>query len=487
VFLQGCKSTAKGGGHEAHEGEIKVQLTAYTSQYEVFGETDPLVADRECTLLAHFTRLSDFKPVVVRKASLSLTVDGETVEATTSRPLRPGICQFAFMPKTAGKGRMTISIDTDRTDRITIDDLTVHPSEEVAHRAESAAQPQLLAVTFTKEKSWKVDFATDRPQVGAFGEVIKTFAQIQSAQGDEVIVTAKADGMVNFSGEQVLEGKSLTAGQGIFSISGGGLAENNMGVRFAEAQNNFERAQTEYKRAKDLAKDRIVSEKDLLTAKTEYENTRAAYDNLKGNFIAAGQVVTAPITGFIKQVFVKNGQFVTAGQAIVTVSQNRKLLLRADVRQKFAAKLGSIVSATIRTLHDNRSYTLEELNGKILSYGHSVNPDNYLVPINVQIDNLGHLLPGGFVEIRFKTAGGSSTLSVPDTAILEEQGNCFVFVQLNPEQFEKREIRIGDGDGLRTEVLAGLTRSDRVVTKGAIWVKLAESSGALDPHAGHVH
>lgn len=66
-------------------------------------------------------------------------------------------------------------------------------------------------------------------------------------------------------------------------------------------------------------------------------------------------------------------------------------------------------------------------------------------------------------------------------------GNYFVYVQLTPEFFEKREVKIGDTDGVRTAILSGLNESERVVSKGAILVKLAQSTGALDAHAGHVH
>jgi hypothetical protein len=53
--------------------------------------------------------------------------------------------------------------------------------------------------------------------------------------------------------------------------------------------------------------------------------------------------------------------------------------------------------------------------------------------------------------------------------------------------FEKREVKIAGTDGLQTEVISGLNADERIVTQGAMQVKLAKSTGALDPHAGHVH
>ena len=70
---------------------------------------------------------------------------------------------------------------------------------------------------------------------------------------------------------------------------------------------------------------------------------------------------------------------------------------------------------------------------------------------------------------------------------MEEQGVFFVFVQITPELFEKREVIKGASDGLKTEIIQGIIENDRIVTRGTMMVKLSQESGALDPHAGHVH
>jgi hypothetical protein len=42
-------------------------------------------------------------------------------------------------------------------------------------------------------------------------------------------------------------------------------------------------------------------------------------------------------------------------------------------------------------------------------------------------------------------------------------------------------------DGIRIEILSGLDKDEKIVTQGAVSVKLSQSAGALDPHAGHAH
>ena len=93
----------------------------------------------------------------------------------------------------------------------------------------------------------------------------------------------------------------------------------------------------------------------------------------------------------------------------------------------------------------------------------------------------------GYVELYLKTTTNTNALIVPNTSLIEDQGNFFVYVQINPELFEKREIKIGSSDGLKTEIISGINKNERVVTKGAIFLKLAQATGTLDANSGHNH
>jgi RND family efflux transporter MFP subunit len=348
-------------------------------------------------------------------------------------------------------------------------------------------------VVFTKEQSWKVDFATAEARREPFGQIIRTTAQIQPSQGDERIITAKVSGIVetwraaSLPNDNLVAGKSVNAGQALFSIDASGMADNNLAVRLAEAENEYIRAKAEYERKTALAKENIVSQSDLLQAKTDFANAEANYNNLRNNFSAGRQSVSSPIGGFVTRVLVQNGQYVEAGQPVLVVSQNRDLFITAELQPRFFDILGNITSANIRTLNNNRIYTLEELGGRVLSYGKTADVNNPLIPVIFQVNTRAGLLPGSFVEMFIKTQTNAQAVTVPNEAIIEEMGNYFVFVQLTPEFFEKTSIKKGVTDGIRTEITEGVSAGDRVVSKGAILVKLAQASGALDPHAGHVH
>lgn len=342
-------------------------------------------------------------------------------------------------------------------------------------------------VAFSNAQGLKVGLTLEKVSPRPFGQVIKTSAQVLSSQGDEREATATASGVVVFSNTNLVEGAVVKAGQQLFVIESSGMADNNMSVRLQEAAANYRATKATYERKQTLAEDKIVSQADLEQAHAAYETAKAVYDNLKSNFSKKGAIVRAPISGYVQRINVSNGGYVEVGQSVVTVSQNRDLLLRAEVQPRYYSNLKNIKGVNIRIPGDDRVYTLEELGGSLISYGKTTNSDCPLVPVTFRIRNIGQLLSGSFVTAYIVTQSEREVLSVPNESVVEEMGSYFLFVKVHDGEYEKRSVTLGTTDGLRTEVTSGLEAGEVVVTKGASMVRLAQNGAALDPHAGHVH
>ena len=319
------------------------------------------------------------------------------------------------------------------------------------------------------------------------GSLIPTVARIEAVPTAQNEIIAKASGIVSFENKNVVEGLPVEEGEALFSIESGGLLENNINQYISEVASDYEKARKDYERKKALAEDKIVSESELLEAKTTYEKALVNYQQVQDNFAGDRQIVRAPVSGYVKQVNVQNGQYVEAGQALLSVSQNQKLLLKAELPPRQYPLLKHLTEVNIREMNASRTYSLQEVHGNLVSVGQSTSPESPLVPVTFEIDNVFDAIPGGFVNLYLKTSGQTPRLSVPNTALVEEMGNYFVFVQLTPELFEKRSVTIGANDGFRTEIKEGLEDGERIVSKGAQIIKLSQGTGTLDPHAGHAH
>ena len=357
-----------------------------------------------------------------------------------------------------------------------------HGAEGHDHEAETAEHAHSDEIILTPEKARAAGVQTDIVRPGNFTQVIKTSGQVLAAQGDERVAVATVAGVVSFKGK-VTEGMSVREGMPLVLLSSGNIAE---GDPVQKARVAYEVSKKEYERMQALVESRIVSEKDFAQAKQAYENARISYEAVAKNHTDRGQAVTAPIGGYVKSLLVKEGDYVTVGQPLVSITQNRRLFLRADVSEKYYASLPAITSANFCTPYNSKVYALQDLNGRLLSYGKASGEGSYYIPVTFEFDNRGDVVPGSFVEIYLLARPMEGVISVPRSALTEEQGSFYVYLQLDEECYRKQLVTLGADNGQRVQVLSGLKAGDRLVTRGAYQVKLAGAANALPAHS-HEH
>lgn len=355
-----------------------------------------------------------------------------------------------------------------------------HDHEAEIHAEEKTAHSDEIVLTPEKAKAAGVEAEVIHP--GAFREVIQAGGQILSAQGQEATVVAASSGVVFFS-RKIAEGIEVGQGSELLSVSAEHIQEGDP-VRKAKVA--YEKAKEEYERAEKLVGSQIVSQKEFAALREAYQNARLAYEALLPSKSGKGVAVKAPIGGFVKNCLVKEGDYVTVGQPLMTVTQMRRLMLKADVSERYYAQLPRIVSANFKTPYNNKVYCLENLGGKVLSFGKSSGDMSYYVPVTFEFDNRGDMVPGAFVEVFLLSGERQGVISLPESALTEEQGLYFVYLKLDDECYKKQEVQLGTSNGERVEILSGLKDGDTVVTRGAIHVKLAAASNAIPAHS-HNH
>ena len=357
-----------------------------------------------------------------------------------------------------------------------------HDHEHADHNHESEEAKHSDEIIFPKAQAAKTTFEVREIQPASFNQVVKTTGQILAAPGDEAVIVATSNGVVSFTSNKLTEGTKVQKGQSLFQISSKNIAE---GDYYTKVKATYEAAKASYDRAESLVKDKIISQKEFENTKLEFENAKTAYDAVSNNKTAKGVSVNAPINGHVKNILVKEGEYITIGQPLATVSQNQRLVLRAEVSQRYYNAMQSIKSANFKTPYDNKVYSLEDLNGRLLSFGKTSNENSFFIPVSFEFDNKGEVIPGSFVEVYLISAPIENTLSIPVSALTNEMGIHYVYVQIDEEGYRKQEVALGANNGKEVQIIKGLHPGDRVVTQGAYQVKMASASGAI-PH-GHSH
>lgn len=338
-------------------------------------------------------------------------------------------------------------------------------------------------IIFKEELAKAVGLQTKVVEPAPFTDVIKTSGSILAAQGDETTVVATVPGIVTFGNLSFVDGAAVRKGQAILSLASNTLSDGNVAAR---AKYAYENAKKEYERMEQLVGDKIVSAKDFEQARLNYENAKVAYEAVAGKQTANGVSVVSPMNGYLKNLQVKEGDYVAVGQPLATISQNSRLVLRAEVSEKYYQYLPAVQSANFRTPYDDKVYKLSDLHGRMLSFGKASDANSFYIPVTFEFDNKGAVIPGSFVEIYLLTSPMEEVLSVPVSALIEEQGVYSVFIRLDEEGYQKREVKLGANNGSEVQILSGLKPGETVVTQGAYQIKLASASNAIPAHT-HNH
>lgn len=490
-FLSGCgHSHDHDHGHDEAEEPEPLSFTLYGDHTELFVEFNPLVAGTESRFAAHFTQLGEhFTALEEGTITLRLISDGKSISTVAETPSAPGIFRLAITPGSAGKGKLEFTVQTPSyTDKFTIADVQIYADEAAAMAATPTENPAADEISYLKEQAWRIDFANMEVKRQPFYQVIRTTGQILTPPADEVTLSSQTSGIVSFTGNNLLPGSNVKAGQTLFFIKSNELLQGQLDADIQQAQDNLNTAKANFERAQELVKDQLISQKEFQEAKLRYESAQTAVKLNTGSkgFYAKNQHIVSPISGFLSVLLVSQGQLVPAGQPMAVISKSNKLLLQANLSQRHLDQLPVITTATFKTPNSAQVFNTQELNGRIISRGKNIAAGTAFIPLIFEISLAGNIIPGSAAEIFLRSHPIPDALVIPVSALIEEQGNFYVYVQTGGESFVKREVKLGGNDGDRVQVLSGLTEGERVVTKGAYQIKLSAASGAMPEH-GHEH
>lgn len=333
-----------------------------------------------------------------------------------------------------------------------------------------------------KAKAAGVEVEHIRP--GQFHGVIHTSGSVLAASCDETTVVATMSGRVGQTGH-ISEGMRIEAGAKLYALTSGDMQAVD-GDPVQRARIAYEQAKHEYERAETLIKDQIISEKDFQLAKAEYEAAHLTYESIRKNRSAGGVVVKAPRGGYVKQSLVTEGDYVEAGQPLMVITQNQHLYLRAEVPERYWNVLSRVTCAKFRTSYSDQLYDITDMGGHVQSYAHSSTQGSAYLPIIFEFNNTGDVVQGSYAEVYLITDEMKNAITIPLTAVTEEQGIHFIYIRTHEDSYRKQAVTLGTNDGVRVEVTQGLKGDEEVVVKGAIQIKLASTTNAIPAHT-HNH
>ena len=173
-------------------------------------------------------------------------------------------------------------------------------------------------------------------------------------------------------------------------------------------------------------------------------------------------VVTAPIDGLIDVRNVKLGQSVQPNTALFSISNRDPIMVAANLYEEDIGKVKLGQTVNINVL----SYPARLFKGKIILIEPNLDPLTRTVKVQIVLSNSqGPLKPNMSVQANIILEENSKAIAVPNAAILEANGEKFVFIQ-NKENYQRAVVTTGASNNKYTEIKEGIKFNDTVVIQG---------------------
>ncbi|MGQ0667657.1 MAG: efflux RND transporter periplasmic adaptor subunit [Nitrospiraceae bacterium] len=358
------------------------------------------------------------------------------------------------------------------------------PSDVVASKSPASASGN---VTLSAEESSRVglvvqpatlsDFRTHREFPGIVRPNERNLADITTLVRGRV-VDVYAD-----LGQEVKANAPLA----ILYSSELGLAQSG----YLKARAKLHVAEQAYARAKFLLQEKVIGQAEAQRRQAELLSTQAdaneARDRLRllgmnddelGRLERSREIrsvvpIVAPFAGRVIGRNLTRGEVVETSEKLFVVADLSEVWVRANIPEKDIPFVHS-VHASGGTQAEVRinAYPKETFKGTITYVGDVLDPVTRTMQLRLELPNPdGRLKPEMFATIRLFSESQPDRLAVPESALQRDQGRIYVFVQRSANEYEVREVQIGESNGIYTSILGGLSEGEPVVTHGAFVLK----------------
>jgi membrane fusion protein (multidrug efflux system) len=242
-----------------------------------------------------------------------------------------------------------------------------------------------------------------------------------------------------------------------------------------EAQRDL--AKVQYGRAEELSKAGVISKSEYDNAASQQKATEAQVNEVKASI--ARKTIHAPFTGILGLRQISLGQYLAAGQAIVSLQSVNPIYVNFGVPQQDTPKMKTGRSVRV-TSTDLPGIGFP---GKITALDSVINEQTRNIQIQATLANPGgKLRPGQFLEVELTLDQPRSVIPLPASAINYAPSGDSVFVvgDIKDEKSGKsykgvrqQIVKIEGSRGDQVAIVSGLNPGDEVVSAGAFRLRNA--------------
>jgi len=234
-----------------------------------------------------------------------------------------------------------------------------------------------------------------------------------------------------------------------------------------EAQRDL--AKTNYNRAQELVKAGVISHSDYDSAEAQQKATEAQVGDIRAAI--ARKTIRAPFTGLLGIRQVSLGQYLAAGQAIVSLQSLNPIYVNFGVPQQETGKV--VLGHAIRVT--NSDLPGMAFSGRITALDSIISEQTRNIQVQAILTNKDNKMrPGMFVQVELPLGQSRQVIALPASAINYAPYGDSVYVVTDMKDAKgnsyrgvrQQVVKVEGSRGDQVGITSGLNPGDEVVSAG---------------------
>jgi len=228
----------------------------------------------------------------------------------------------------------------------------------------------------------------------------------------------------------------------------------------ATKQADLNLAITTYQRHKQLFAYGGTTKQSLDQLAADVKNDKIAVTN--SNILLEKLTLKAPFDGQLGEFSVQAGDYVSAGDALVTLLNKAPIIVNYSLPQELITKLKIGQKVVIST----QSIKKKTFNGQVSFISPAVDAATGTFNMEATLPNKdGSLAPGMFVQVLQTIGDTDNALVIPDVALLSDIEGNYVY-RVVDHKVARTNVTIGTIKDGKVEIIKGLKLGQAVITQG---------------------
>lgn len=276
------------------------------------------------------------------------------------------------------------------------------------------------------------------------------------APGESQVVAKTSGVMVQLLAE---EGQYVTKGQVLARLDG-----DRVRLEAQRSAATVNKLENNYRRSQKLRQEKLVSADSDEQIRYELEAARASLALAKLELSYTN--IVAPISGVVAQRMVKPGNLISLNAPVFRIVDNSRLEAALNVPEREMAVLKQ--GMPLRMVVDAIPGKVFE--GKVDRVSPVVDSGTGTFRVVCAFAGNETLRPGMFGRIEVIFDQRDNVLTIPRSALLEDEGETAVYV-IRGNKAARVPVKLGYINGQVVEIVSGLKENEKVVTAGKVAIR----------------